>query len=282
MDKSIDRLSVCIETIFPYTVPYEEQIRTCAELGFSAYEFWYHDMVRDGKGGWVEKGNAKDLDVVQRMNQELGLKLVTFALNSPHIDHGGTLVDERGTEMMFRELDRLLPIVQKIGVLQLITYVGDELPDEKRSTLLKRVVTSLRKMDRMLEGTGVMLTVEPLSHPKYEGCLLPTVKDAGELLREVGGKNVKMLYDVFHVQTMTGNILASLQEYIEYIGHIHISGIPGQHEPVEGELNLPLILGKLAEMGYAGYYGLEYYPLKEPVPSLRETIAYLQGVGSFS
>lgn len=281
MAKKIDRLSVCIETIFPYTVPYEEQIRTCAELGFKAYEFWYHDMMRDGKGGWLEKEKAKDLDVLHRMNGELDMKLVTFALNSPHADHGGNLVSDRGTEMMFRELDRLIPIVQKLGVLQLITFVGKEVPGEKRSTLLKRIVSSLRKLDSKVEGTGIMLTVEPLSLPKYEGCLLTTVKETGDLLREVGGKNVKMLYDVFHVQIMTGNILASLQEYIEYIGHIHISGIPGQHEPAEGELNLPLILKKLDEMGYRGYYGLEYYPLKEVVPSLQETIEYLTDVASF-
>ena len=281
MANKIDRLCVCIETIFPYTIPYEEQIRTCTELGFKAYEFWYHDMMRDGKGGWLEKENAKDLDVIHRMNQELGLKLVTFALNSPHADHGGNLVDDRGTEMMFRELDRLIPIVQKLGVLQLITFVGDEVPGEKRSALLKKAISSLRKMDKILEGTGIILTVEPLSHPKYTGCLLPTVKDAGDMLREVGGKNVKMLYDVFHVQIMTGNILASLQEYIEYIGHIHISGIPGQLEPAEGELNLPLILKKLAEMGYGGYFGLEYYPLQEPVPSLKKTIEYLKDVAGF-
>jgi hydroxypyruvate isomerase len=126
-----------------------------------------------------------------------------------------------------------------------------------------------------------VLTVEPLSHPKYKGCLLPTVKDTGDMLREVGGNNIKMLYDVYHVQIMTGNILASMREYIDYIGHIHVSGTPGQHEPVEGELNLPLILRKLVDMGYSGYFGLEYYPLKDVVPSLKETILYLKDVGGF-
>lgn len=281
MANNIDRLSVCIETIFPHTVPYERQIRTSAKLGFSAYEFWYHDLKRDGKGGWIKKEKAKDLDVIYRLNQELGLKLVTFTLNSPHCEHGGTLVDDRGIEMMFKELDHLIPITQKLGVLQLITFVGNEIPGEKRSDLLKKVIRSLKKMDKILEGTGLILTIEPLSHPKYKGCLLPTVKDAGELLREVDGKNIKMLYDVFHVQIMTGNILASLEEYIEYIGHIHISGIPGQHEPAEGELNLPLILRKLSEMGYKGYYGLEYYPLKEVVLSLKESIEYLKDVAYF-
>ena len=281
MAGNIDRLSVCIETIFPYQVPYEEQIKTCAELGFKSYEFWYHDLQRDGKGGWIEKEKAKDLDVIYRLNQELGLKLVTFTLNSPHCDHGGNLIDDRGVDMMMRELDHLLPIAQKLGVLQLITYVGDEVPGIKRSELLKKVAKSLRKMDRVLDNSGVVLTIEPLSHPKYKGCLLPTIKDAGDLCREVGGKNIKILYDIFHVQIMTGNLLASLQEYIEYIGHIHVSGVPGQHEPVEGEINLPLVLKKLSEMGYKGYFGLEYYPLKEVVSSLKETIEYLKDVGSF-
>jgi hydroxypyruvate isomerase len=281
MEKNIDRLSVCIETIFPYTVPYEEQIRTCAELDFKAYEFWYYDMQRDGKGGWIEKDDAKDLDVIQRLNVELGLKLVTFTLNSPHTDHGGTLVDEKETDMMMKALERLIPIAQKLGVLQLITFVGYEVPGIKKSDLIKKVALSLRKMDRMLDGTGVELTIEPLSYPKYKGCLLPTVKDAGELCREVGGKHIKILYDFFHVQIMTGNLLASLQEYIEYIGHIHISGVPGQHEPADGEINLPLVLRKLSDMGYKGYFGLEYYPLKDPVPSLQETIEYLKDVASF-
>ncbi len=278
---NIDRLSVCIETIFPGRVPYEKQIRTCASLGFKAYEFWYHDMQRDPKGGWIEKEDAKDLDVIYRLNQELGLKLVTFTLNSPHADHGGNLVDDRGTDMMMRELDRLIPTAQKLGVQQLITFVGNERPDMTRSEQMKKVVLSLRKMDKMLDETGVELTIEPLSHPKYRGCLLPTIKDAGELCREVGGKHIKILYDFYHVQIMTGNLLAYLEKYIEHIGHIHISGVPGQHEPAEGEINLPFVLKKLPEMGYPGYFGLEYYPLKDPVLSLNETIKYLADVAYF-
>ncbi len=281
MKKSIDRLSVCIETIFPYTTPYEEQIRTTASLGFKAYEFWYHDLQRDGKGGWIEKENAKDLDVIYRLNRELGLKLVNFTLNSPHADHGGNLVDDRGTDMMMKELDRLVPICQRLGTPQLITFVGYELQGMPRSDIIHRVVKSLRKLDKLLDGTGVILTVEPLSHPKYEGCLLPTIKDTSDLLREVDGKNIKILYDLFHVQIMTGNLIASLEENIDLIGHVHISGVPGQHEPARGEINLPYVLQRLKDMGYEGYFGLEYYPLKNPLLSLRETIEYLKDVASF-
>jgi hydroxypyruvate isomerase len=281
MNKSIDRLSVCIETIFPYTMPYEEQIRTTASLGYKAYEFWYHDMVRDGKGGWIERENAKDFDVLYRINEKLGLKLVNFALNSPHADHGGTPIDDRGTDMMMRELERVLPICQRVGIPQLITFVGYEQPGIPKSEVLKRVVKVLSKMDTMLDGTGVILTVEPLSWPKYKGCLLSTVKDTAQLLREVDGRNVKMLYDLFHVQIMTGNIIESLRENVDIIGHIHTSGIPGQHEPWESEINLPYVLQKLKDMGYSGYFGLEYYPLQDPVESLKRTKDYLEDVAEF-
>ena len=281
MDKSIDRLSVCIETVFPYTMPYEEQIRTVASLGYSAYEFWYHDMVRDGKGGWLEKENAKDLDRVCRLNEELGLTLVNFTLNSPHADHGGLPTNDAGLDRMKRDLERLIPICQRIGALQLITFVGYEQDGCPRAEILKKVAKNLRQLDGMLNGTGVILTVEPLSWPKYKGCLLPTVKDTTDLLREVGGSNIKILYDFFHIQIMTGNLINSLKDSLEYLGHIHVSGIPGQHEPWESELNLPYILKKLSGMGYKGYFGLEYYPLTDPTDSLVRTKEYLKEVGGF-
>jgi hydroxypyruvate isomerase len=281
MDKSIERLSVCIETVFPYTMPYEEQIRTVASLGYSAYEFWYHDMVRDGKGGWLEKENAKDFDLIERLNEELGLTLVNFALNSPHADYGGTPVDDRGADRMMRELERLLPALERIGVLQLITFVGWEKDDLPKREVLKRVAKVLKKLDGMLEGSGVVLTVEPLSRPKYTGCLLPTIQDTIDLLRDVDGTHIKILYDLFHVQIMTGNIIDSLEKSLEYLGHLHVSGIPGQHEPWESELNLPYVLRKLSGMGYEGYFGLEYYQLTDPVDSLVRTKEFLKDVGGF-
>lgn len=80
---------------------------------------------------------------------------------------------------------------------------------------------------------------------------------------------------------MTGNILTSLKENIDLIGHVHIAGVPGQHEPSEGEVNYPFVLRKLTEMGYKEYFGLEYYPFKEIEVSLEETINYLSGVSGF-
>ena len=80
---------------------------------------------------------------------------------------------------------------------------------------------------------------------------------------------------------MTGNIIESLSKNVDIIGHIHVSGIPGQHEPWESEINLPYVLRKLKDIGYEGYFGLEYYPFQNPRKSLKMTIDYLSDVAGF-
>jgi hypothetical protein len=72
-NKLIDRLSLCIETAFHHSIPYQEKIRTTASLGFSAYEIWYLDVQREDSG-WVVKKGANDIEVLHRLNQELALK----------------------------------------------------------------------------------------------------------------------------------------------------------------------------------------------------------------
>ncbi len=279
-NKSIDRLSICIETTFHYSIPYQEKIRTIASLGFSAYEFWYLDMQREDSG-WVVKNGAKDIDVLQRLNQELGLKLIIFAANTPNGNHGGHLLNREGTEMLMRNLDSLIAIAQKLNVNYIIIFPGFELQGIPKKKQFENFVSSLKRVDSIIDGSGVKVGVEPLSLPKYAGYILPTINEVSSVLREAGGKNVKILFDFFHVQSMTGNLIASLRENIDLIGHVHIAGIPGQHEPAEGEINYPLVLQNLSDMGYKEYFGLEYYPIKEIEVSLEETINYLSGVSSF-
>jgi len=270
----IDRLSVCIETVFPPTRSYEEQIRAVASLGFGAYEFWYHDLAKEG-AGWVKREKAKDLDLIARINAELGLKLTSFALNFPNGDHGGHMMDDKGMDALMRTLDADIPAAQRLGVPCLIAFPGYERAGTPRGEQVKRVVGALRRIDRRVDGSGVRILVEPLSAPKYKGYFAPTIYDVASLLREAGGNNLRILYDFFHIQLMSGNLITTIGENIDLIGHFHVSGVPGQHEPAGGEIDFPAVLGKVLETGYREYFGLEYRPLGEPVASLRETLRYL-------
>jgi hydroxypyruvate isomerase len=274
MSVPIERFSVCIETIFPYTRPYEERMRVTAGLGFKRYEFWYHDMRKD-KTGWVAHENAKETDVLLRLHEELGLELCCYAVNTPQGTHGGNLVSAEGRKIFMRKLGASVAMARRLGAPLLIAFPGFEQTGRSRKSQLKDVVNALREVDAVLEGTGVQTLWEPLSLPKYEGYLVPTIREVVDLLREAGGKNLKILYDFFHIQVMSGNIVASLEDAFDLVGHVHISGVPGQHEPADGELNFPVVLKRLIDKGYRGAFGLEYYPLRDPEASLKETMTYL-------
>ncbi len=269
----IERFSVCIETVFPHSVPYQERIRTVAGLGFTAYEFWFMDMEHN-ESGWTERKNAKDPEKLLKLNRELGLEVVCCALNMPTGDLGGNLMDQQGFDRFMTGLERHLPVARELGMPFLIGFPGF-FPDQGHRDL-SFTTHCLREVDRALRGSGVRLLLESLSLSKYRGYALPTVHKAASLIEDTKTAGAKLLFDFFHVQSMTGNLLNSLEQYIPLIGHLHIAGVPGQHEPQDGEIDYPRVLAKLLDMGYGGRLGLEYHPLIEPEQSLRQTLKYLE------
>ena len=84
-----------------------------------------------------------------------------------------------------------------------------------------------------------------------------------------------MLYDIYHMGIMGGNIIDFLRHNIKRIGHFHLAAIPGRHEPKRGETNYPFLLEEIDKLGYEGYIGLEYMPLLPHRESLLETREYL-------
>ena len=119
---------------------------------------------------------------------------------------------------------------------------------------------------------GITLIVEPFNsrvdHPDY---FLDNPETCVEVLRRVNSPNVKMLFDIYHMQIMYGNILLFVRQNLEHIGHFHIAGVPGRHEPVPSELDYAFILKEIDAMGYTGYFGLEYWPTGDAAASLERT-----------
>jgi hydroxypyruvate isomerase len=102
--------------------------------------------------------------------------------------------------------------------------------------------------------------------------LLYTTKDGAEFVRSVGRENVKLQYDVYHMQRMEGNLVANLREYIGVIGHVQVADSPDRGEPGTGEIRYPFVLGALKDLGYDGYVGLEYNPT---TPTTEESLSWL-------
>ena len=92
-----------------------------------------------------------------------------------------------------------------------------------------------------------------------------------ELAKQVGSPRFKLLYDIYHMQIMEGDVIRTIRDNQEYIGHYHTGGNPGRHEIDETqELNYPAIMQAIVETGYQGYVGQEFIPVRDPIASLEE------------
>ena len=94
-----------------------------------------------------------------------------------------------------------------------------------------------------------------------------------EMCKRVGSERIKLLYDIYHMQIMEGDVIATIKESVKYIGHIHTAGVPGRHEIDDTqELFYPAIMRAIADSGYQGYVSHEYTPTRDAVASLEQAV----------
>ena len=128
--------------------------------------------------------------------------------------------------------------------------------DKVRQTL----VENLRFAAAALEKEGIRLLVESLNDRDIPGFYLVRTQDALDLLEEVNHPNLRLQYDVYHMQIMEGNLINTLSMHLSSIAHIQIADNPGRHEPGTGEINFSNLFSAIDDMGYSGWIGCEYIP----------------------
>lgn len=107
-------------------------------------------------------------------------------------------------------------------------------------------------------------------HPGYQG---DDIDYVANIARRVGSPRAKILFDIYHVQIMNGDVIRRIEECKDVIGHIHTAGNPGRAElDDKQEINYPPIMRKLLEIGYKGYVGQEFIPTRDPLVGLTEAV----------
>ncbi len=137
-------------------------------------------------------------------------------------------------------------------------------PEVVRETL----VANLRFAAEALREAGIRLLSEPINTYDVPGFYLRHTRQAMEIFDEVGSDNLRLQYDVYHMQIMEGNLAATLERLLGRIGHIQIADNPGRHEPGTGEINYAFLFDFLDRAGYAGWIGCEYRPAGSTETSL--------------
>jgi len=255
--------------------PYKDRLAKVHELGFKYYEFWFHNMRFDGSSLISED---KDFEEIAELNAKYGLTCTDFVFNHPDGGIVGAMIDRKDRSLILDSFEGMIELAKKIGCRAFISGAGNNVPGLSREEAIENMIHTLRACAGPAEKHGITLILEPFNtrvdHPDY---FLDDPHTCVQVLKAVNSGNIKMLYDIYHMQIMDGNVVAFIRENLDQIGHFHVAGVPGRHEPYDCELNYPFILKEIDSLGYTGGVGLEYWPTIDHGESLKRTKAYLEG-----
>jgi hydroxypyruvate isomerase len=135
-------------------------------------------------------------------------------------------------------------------------------------------LVALQEAVKIAEDQGVTICMELLnSRVDHPGYMCDKSAWGFELCRRVGSPRFKLLYDIYHMQIMEGDLIATIRKNIQYIGHFHTAGVPGRHELDENqEIYYPAVMRAIAESGYQGYVAHEYSPVRNPIESFVQAV----------
>ena len=133
---------------------------------------------------------------------------------------------------------------------------------------------ALKQVAGLAERKNVTLCMELLNSKRnHKGYMCDRTAWGAGVCQKVGSDRVKLLYDIYHMQIDEGDVIATISEYKDYIGHYHTGGVPGRNEIDETqELYYPAIMRAILETGYQGYVAHEFVPTRDPLTSLRQAI----------
>ncbi len=181
-------------------------------------------------------------------------------------------------DMCIEKMRVAIDACAEAGFPSVITFTGfhEGIPADVG---LKNCVAGYKKIVGYAEKKKVTLCLEMLNsrvneymkgHPGYQGDHTDYCID---ILKQVGSPRLKLLFDIYHVQIMDGDIIRRIRQYAEYIGHIHTAGNPGRGElDNKQEINYPPIMQALVEIKYDGYVGQEFIPTRDPAKGLEEAV----------
>jgi hydroxypyruvate isomerase len=227
-----------------------DRIRAAADHGLTAVEIW----------GWRDK----DLDAIEKALDDTGVKLLSLIVD-PKLD----LTDRSTHAQYLAGVRDSLVIAQRLHAPFLVAVAGDEINGVDRAAQHAAVVDALSAAAAILDGSDITILLEPLNtRVDHVGTYLSSTREGLEIVREVGSPHLRLLLDAYHALMMDEDLAEAVGDDIALVGHVQVADAPGRHEPGTGTIDWEQQLGVLRDLGYAGWFGMEYTPTRETVASL--------------
>lgn len=169
--------------------------------------------------------------------------------------------------------EAIFPKLKDAGLTKIICFSGNRhgMSDAEG---MDNCVTGLKRLMPSAEKYGVTMIMELLnSKVDHKDYMCDHTAWGAEVCKRVGSDNIKLLYDIYHMQIMEGDIIRTIREHNKYIGHYHTGGNPGRNEIDETqELYYPAIMKAIVDTGYKGFVAQEFIPKRDPLKSLKEAV----------
>jgi hydroxypyruvate isomerase len=217
---------------------------------------------------------------VQDLVERLQLNGLTQVLhNLPAGDWAG---GERGIACLpdrvgeFQDgVGQAIDYAQALGCTQLNCLAGVAPAAVDPQRLCDTLVRNLQFAAARLGSAGIRLLLEPCNTRDIPGFYLRHSQQAIDIIQAVGSDNLFLQYDIYHMQVMEGDLAPTMQRHLDRIGHLQLADNPGRGEPGSGEINYPFLFAHIDRLGYRGWIGCEYKPVKGTVAGLGWIKPYL-------
>jgi len=260
------QLAANLSTLFTEQ-PFLERYEAAAAAGFRAVECQFPYAV--------------PAEAIRERLDRLGLVQVllnTPAGNAATGERGLAALPGRGADFQ-AALQQALHYARTLACPRIHVMAGVQPVGATLAECRAQFVENLRSAADLCAGEDITLLIEPINtRVDVPGYVIDTTAVAVDCLRQIARANVKLQYDVYHMQIMEGDLARSIERLLPLIGHIQIADNPGRHEPGTGEIHFPWLLAQLDMLGYDGWVGCEYLPTGGTLASLAWARPYLSGL----
>ena len=262
--------SFCLPCFRRKDQPLDELFQEAKAIGYAATELWRPESTGNSAPREASAPGSESLEEIVEGAKSAGLAVASFT-GHDSIDDG--LNDPSQWDRIEHELVQSIDRAARLAIPGVICFSGTRKPGVSDLFGLAQFVRGIRRVVHHAEERAVNLNLEVLNsrvdHPRY---MADTVDWAIAACEAVGSPRLRMLFDVYHVQIMEGDLIRSLRRAAPYLGHVHTAGNPGRHELDDAqEINYRAIGRELTRLRYEGYVGHELFAQGDRLAALRSS-----------
>jgi hydroxypyruvate isomerase len=225
-----------------------DQIQWAYDQGFRAWE-----------STGLKNRSIGDQQAISQKIQDLGMEFGQFVVTVTFTEVTFAGKNQETRNNVIKDAEKSLEIAKRMNTKTVHVVLGLADPRLSWDFQLANATDLLKQLVEIYEPAGITMVIEPMNHKiDHPGMFLHTVPQAYALVKAVGSENLKILFDIYHVQIQEGNILPTLDLAWDEVGYFQIGDTPGRKEPGTGEINYKNVLQHIYDKGYRGFLGLEH------------------------